>query len=120
MPILRTGQQKSAPNVLERLWRKTAEKAVIRAERLNSKAQDVTSEAFETPISTVPSTAEGLSSLLQFFQKHRGIRQILADSQPALETFLDTLATAARCPQGLTPAAPELSWRRLLFPRPVL
>ena len=85
-----TWPAESAPNVLERLWRKTAEKAVRRAERLNSKAQDVTSEAFETPIRTVPSTAEGLSSLLQFFQKHRGIRQILADSQPALETFLDT------------------------------
>ena len=79
---------------------KTAERAVRSAEKVNNKAQDVTGEAFETLISTVLTTPEGLSSVLQFFQRHRGFRQILADSQPALEAFLDTLATAARCPQA--------------------
>ena len=79
---------------------------------MNSKAQDVTEEAFETLISTMPTAPEGLSSVRQFFQRHQGIRQILADSQPALETFLDTLATAARR------SAPDSSiQRRFLIPR---
>jgi hypothetical protein len=47
---------------------KTAEREVRSAGEVNSKAQDVTDEAFNTLISTVPTTPEGLSSLLRFLQ----------------------------------------------------
>ena len=77
-----------------------------------SEAQDVTEEAFETLISTMPTAPEGLSSVRQFFQRHQGIGKSWRTVSRHLETFLDTLATAARR------SAPESSiQRRFLIPR---